>query len=469
VAARTLFVAGLGKGMPTFPYSGRSGFVHGLRRMGLGMPYFICFFLAALTLAFGAPAAAQRSSRYDPIIVLEPDSELLRQSEGMLFVDRELIPAGAGTHELLDGLDSGLGSPRDLLAPMHHLYTDLRRGLQRYLMEYGSLPELEIPAGPALRQGQSGDRVALLRERLGLEPGDAFDADLAAAVKAWQEVHGLGADGIAGAATIASLNLGARHYERIILVNLDRARQLPADEWPRYVLVDAGAARLWLYEDGRAVDTMRTIVGNAGQPTPMMAALVRYAEVNPYWNVPPDFVQNRMAQRIIGEGSSYLRDRRYEVLADWTEAAAPVDPDTIDWQAVAAGSVQPRIRQLPGANNSMGEIKFMMPNELGIYLHDTPDKSLFDKDDRWISNGCIRVQDARRLAAWLFGEMPQAEPRDRMQRVDLENPVPVYVTYLTVETGEDGGIRFRPDPYGRDPRSVEQLFRDEVATMARRG
>jgi murein L,D-transpeptidase YcbB/YkuD len=113
----------------------------------------------------------------------------------------------------------------------------------------------------------------------------------------------------------------------------------------------------------------------------------------------------------------------------------------------------------------MGEIKFMMPNHLGIYLHDTPDKTLFDVDDRWISNGCIRVQDARRLARWLFGEMPHAEPRDRQQRVDLDDPVPVFITYLTAAPGADGEIVFRADPYSRDAPIIARMFGDgdEVA------
>jgi len=269
-------------------------------------------------------------------------------------------------------------------------------------------------------------------------------------VRVYQQAHGIGSDGIAGDATIASLNLGPEHYERLILLNLERVRGLPPDEPGRYILVDVAAAQLWLYEHGRPVDTMRVIVGSAEQPTPMMAATVSYAEVNPYWNVPPDFVQRRIAPRILSEGTGYLRDRRYEVLADWTEEAPAIDPDGVDWSAVANGDTELRLRQLPGANNSMGEIKFMMPNPLGIYLHDTPDKSLFQQEARWISNGCVRVEDARRLAQWMFGEMPHAEPRDRQQRVDLDRPVPVYITYLTAAPGPDGEVRFRGDPYGRD-------------------
>ncbi len=115
------------------------------------------------------------------------------------------------------------------------------------------------------------------------------------------------------------------------------------------------------------------------------------------------------------------------------------------------------MRQLPGPGNSMGDIKFMMPNDYGIYLHDTPDKALFQKEDRWISNGCVRVEDARRLAKWLFGNMPRGSDPDAEERVDLERPVPVYITYMTAGASH-GGVVFRKDPYGRDAALLARYF-----------
>jgi len=108
----------------------------------------------------------------------------------------------------------------------------------------------------------------------------------------------------------------------------------------------------------------------------------------------------------------------------------------------------------------MGKIKFMMPNRFGIYLHDTPDKTVFDKDDRWISNGCIRLQDAPRLAAWLFGAMPKGRDPEVEERVNLPEPVPVFVTYITAEAGADGVV-FRADPYGRDAAVLARYFGEE--------
>ncbi len=350
------------------------------------------------------------------------------------------------------------GAPVDLLKPVHHLYTDLRRALVRYQMEWGGLPVVRIPeSGSVLASGSADRRVPLLRKRLGLGDPDplapsAFDGQLEAKLRAYQVAHGLPADGKAGAATIRSLNLGPKHYEALAVINMERARRLPPPGGPnsrKYILVDAAAAKLTMYEDGRPVDSMKAIVGTDKSPTPMMAALMRYANVNPYWNVPPDLVAKTIAPRVVAEGAQYLGDRRYEVLDTWENDAKVIDPTTVDWKAVAAGKKELRVRQLPGGTNSMGEVKFMLPNHYGIYLHDTPGKDLFAKDERHLSNGCIRLEDARRLARWVFGEVPTASSPDAEQRVDLKEPIPVYITYMTA--GLSGSqLAFRGDAYGRD-------------------
>jgi murein L,D-transpeptidase YcbB/YkuD len=219
-----------------------------------------------------------------------------------------------------------------------------------------------------------------------------------------------------------------------------------------------------MYEEGRLVDRMRAIVGGAGTQTPMMAALIRYANVNPYWNVPVSLNSTLVAPRVLQQGLGYLSERKYEVFADWTENAPLLDPASVDWQAVKDGKLPLRIGRRPGPGNSMGDIKFMMPNDLGIYLHDTPDKSVFAKEERWISNGCVRLEDAHRLANWLFGAMPKGDNPDVETRVNLPQPVPVFVTYLTASAiGDD--VMFRADPYGRDPAVLARYFRKELPLL----
>jgi len=353
------------------------------------------------------------------------------------------------------------GAPVDLMRPVHPLYTELRRALVRYQMDWGGLPKVFVPDnGPVLALGTTDRRALLLRQRLGLGAPDPlapasspFDGRVEQRLKEFQTAHGLPVDGKAGAATLAALNRGADYYQQRILLNMERARRLPAPgtaNAARYILVDAAAARLWMYENGRAVGSMKVVVGTPLSATPMMAALMRYANVNPYWNIPPDLVRKAVAPNVIANSVKYLADKRYEVLDTWEDDAKVIDPSTVDWKAVAAGTQELRVRQLPGGANFMGEIKFMLPNHYGIYLHDTPAKTLFGQDERHLSNGCVRLEDARGLARWVFGDMPEASSPDAEQRVELKQPIPVYITYLTAGIAPDGKLAFAPDTYGRD-------------------
>ncbi|MBA3666758.1 MAG: L,D-transpeptidase family protein [Sphingomonas sp.] len=340
------------------------------------------------------------------------------------------------------------------------MFVDLARGLQQYQATWGRLPQDRIPVGPALKRGSTGKRVTMLRNRFGLSPDGGYDEGLLQNVASYQRVHGLGSgDGIAGKATIASLNNGASYYARRIAINMERAYRLPTTRtFDHYVVVDSGAAEAFLFDRDRPVDSMRVVVGSTKTKTPMMAVIMRSAKANPYWNVPPELIRSLTAKRVREQGLSYFKDFHYEVLSDWTANAQTIDPGTVDWKAIASGKKEPAVlvRQLPGPWNSMGNMKFEMPNDYGIYLHDTPHKELFAQDDRWLSNGCVRLQDYRRFASWVFGQAPQ--PASALeQRFELPRPVPVYMTYLTVAAGANG-VQFRPDPYGFDALAMPQMF-----------
>ena len=237
-------------------------------------------------------------------------------------------------------------------------------------------------------------------------------------------------------------------YERRLLANMARLRALPANPGQRYLLVDVASARLWMYEEGRPIDAMRVVVGKTSQPTPTIAGLIRYAIRKPYWNLPPDLTRAR-AVKVLREGPRVLDRERLEMLSDWTPSARLLDAGEIDWRSVAAGTQKLRMRQLPGPGNMMGEVKFMLPNTLGIYLHDTPDKAVFGRSRRTLSSGCVRLEDAARLGRWLAGggEVPASKILD--ERIDLPAPVPVYIVYLTVMPAASG-IVMQDDPYRRD-------------------
>lgn len=420
---------------------------------------------AALAALLAAPALAQET----PIEPVElPPS--IEQGVDLIYIDPQIKPEIDRRNELLQsfGLEEWAGAPIDLFVPVNDTYTELRRGLMKYRQRWGSLPQIQVPAGTVVMKAGSKDpRVTLLRQRLGLAPGDQFDSALEKRVRDYQAAHGMKPDGVVGNGTIASLNRGSDHYQRLIILNMERARRLPsAADSDRYILVDAGAARLYMYENGKVVDSMNVIVGNAETQTPMMAAELSYIQLNPYWNVPPDLAANLVAKRVLEQGITYLTERDYQVLSDWTDEAELLDPVAVNWQAVADGTVTIRLRRGPGPWNSMGDMKFMIPNAFGIYLHDVPEpeKPMFSSDKRWISNGCIRLEDADRLQKWVFGEKQTAsgEPEER---VDVPDPVPVYITYFTVAPAKDG-VAFRPDRYDRDEKLLARVKLDGAQTAS---
>jgi murein L,D-transpeptidase YcbB/YkuD len=196
-----------------------------------------------------------------------------------------------------------------------------------------------------------------------------------------------------------------------------------------------------------------------------MAGLIRYAVLRPYWNVPPDLVRKTIARQVLRQGVGYLESQNMEVLADGSPDAAVLDPATVDWPAVAAGRAVLRLRQRPGEQNMMGQIKFMFPNRLGVYLHDTPFKALFAGARRAESAGCVRLADAARLAQRLAPEAARqlgaAGPPEH--RVDLPEPIAVYIVYFTAGPDPDG-LHLREDIYGRDAALLAQIDGRSAAT-----
>ncbi|MCJ7421819.1 L,D-transpeptidase family protein [Sphingomicrobium astaxanthinifaciens] len=253
---------------------------------------------------------------------------------------------------------------------------------------------------------------------------------------------------------------------------LARTRALPRRD--RFVLVDVATQRLWMYEGGRPVDSMKVVVGTEEphKRTPLIVSTIHYATHNPYWHVPDTIVRATVGPKIRREGQAYLDRQGYEIVDRWANDARVLKPSEVDWStALQPGNL--KVRQLPGRYNSMGDFKFNFPNATGIYLHDTPMRDYFDKEVRTLSNGCIRLEDARRFAAWLYRgqgvpDLPGTETHDQ-----LPAGVPVFVTYLTAEAIE-GPLTIAHDVYGLDgtPQLTEQVaaatrqaLADEAATF----
>jgi len=344
-------------------------------------------------------------------------------------------------------LSRGVKPSLAALPPQDPRYDALRAALARYrgLAKTG-WAELHPPA--ALRQGDRGEAVRVLRERLAAEaygtalPQGAdlefFDADLAAAVSRFQSSHGLASDGVVGKATLAALDVAASARVRQIELNLERWRSLPRITATTRIEVNAAAASAVLYENGVPDKSMRVIVGTVTHPTPVFRATMTSVLINPPWNVPSSIQRNEIMPKLkrdpgyLARGNYVFRDER--------------------------------LVQLPGPKNALGQLKFEMPNPLDVYMHDTPDRRLFARPQRTLSHGCVRVEDPRDLArrlidsnAWPETAIDQAIASGETQRVPLKQAIPVYVLYWTAFADPDGMVEFRDDIYGRDQRLAAAL------------
>jgi murein L,D-transpeptidase YcbB/YkuD len=232
-----------------------------------------------------------------------------------------------------------------------------------------------------------------------------------------------------------------------LLANLDRVRSLPSKG--RFLLVDSGSSMLTLYENGQPVDSMKVITGTNELPTPMIASVMYYITYNPYWHAPDHLVRKTIAPNVLRLGLGYFRSHGYDVIDEWSEHPSVIDPKSIDWKAAAAGTLHLKIRQAPGPLNSMGILKFPFPNPQDIYLHDTPDHAKFALANRNLSNGCVRVEDAKRLGRWLLGQDPVSPGSDAELRVQTPQGMPIYLTYITAQV-KDGKLTYLPDIYGWD-------------------
>ena len=229
----------------------------------------------------------------------------------------------------------------------------------------------------------------------------------------------------------------ARFYPALGPIEGSIAPQLYVDSLPnaqiptqgRYLLVDAASARLYMIEDGRVKDSMRVIVGKPETPTPALKDLIYYETLNPYWHVTPELARSLIAPNVLKQGPEYLTQHGYQVVTAFSNDAQVVPPDSVDWKAVAAGTAQVFVRQRPGPANSLGQFKFDLPNGNGIYLHDTPKKELFASDQRSLSHGCVRLEDAQRLARWLLGKEPPVAAAAE-ENILFPQPVPITISYL---------------------------------------
>ncbi len=367
------------------------------------------------------------------------------------------------------------------LGPRHDGYRALQQSLPRYraIQRKGGWPI--IAAGPKLQPGDCGPRVEQLQQRLAVSGDDrspsragnpCYDADLTAAVSRFQRRHGLVADGVAGERTLAALNVPVETRILQIQLSLERWRWMPADMGSRYLLVNIPGFQMEVVENGRLVRTMRTIVGRKRRPTPVLASRITYLELNPYWHVPPKIAREDLLPKIKAN-PDFLARQDFRVFDGWAPGARELNPASIDWSAVSTDNFPYRLRQEPAGRNALGRVKFMFANEMSVYIHDTPAKGLFRKSSRSFSSGCVRVEDPLALTShllvrqdWDEERLAQALDSNQRQVVVLDEPIPVYLVYLTAWVGPDGANHFREDIYGHDRMLANTLVQRAAARMA---
>jgi L,D-transpeptidase YcbB len=355
------------------------------------------------------------------------------------------------------------------------------REYQRLLSEKKKLErEMDVTSSSqsiplrTLKLGSSGDSVILLRQRLtALGYGDngakpKFDKDLKATVIKFQKANGLNVDGVAGAGTIGRLNQGVKQKMIKVLVNLERERWLNFARGPRNVFVNLASYTVYLIDDGRATFQTRAVVGKRREfKTPEFNDEMTHMVINPTWYVPRS-IAGKEYLPIIRKDPSFLA-RRNMVMS--TSNGKAVNPASVDLSKYTANTFPYSIRQRPDPQNALGRVKFMLPNRFNIYLHDTPSKNLFNRDVRAFSHGCVRLQKPFEFAYRLL-EKQTANPKTafntwlktgKEKYVNLEKPVPVYISYRTVYYGNATKPTYYPDIYGRDKKVFNALSKAGVS------
>lgn len=353
------------------------------------------------------------------------------------------------------------------LEPQVEEYRKLKQALKRYreLAAKGGWPMLP-QAAIRLKPGVKSDMVPLLRQRLmaqeefpSSEPMNStrYDPALAQAMRAFQERHGLKNDGVIGTGTIAVLNVPVEQRIQSIIATLERWRWMPRDLGIRHVLVNLPEFGLQLFDQGQVVWRTRIIDGEKKHPSPSISAEIIQVKANPEWFVPNKIAIKEMIPEL-QKNPDYLRDNGYKLYL--REGRVEVNPRSVNWnEPFTIRGFPYLIKQDLGDDNALGRVKLVMPNKHAIYLHDTPYKTLFDKEVRTLSHGCIRVQNPETLAGYLLDKVDPEQGKRRVLQemnqgvtvdIDLPEKVPVYLAYFTARADASGEVRFLQDIYGRD-------------------
>ena len=429
---------------------------------------------AQLLMQASAPTPAQ-SAAFDIALTRTYITALLQLRRGKVDPSRldfhwNFDPVGVDPREDVNNFFAALDDHDVARAfaqapPQEAVYRGMREALARLrqVRDAGGWPK--IAEGQSLKPGMDGVAVAQLRARLVaggyLEPHKSkrndYDDKVIAAVKKYQVEQYLGADGVAGATTLAALNVPVEARIDQVRVNMERARWLLYKLQGTFVVVDIAGYKVALYRDGQPIWRSRVQVGKPFRSTPVFQSEITYITFNPTWTVPPTILVKDMLPKI-QQNPDYLAANRIRVL---DRAGNVIDPSGVDWYN-ARGLT---LRQDAGPTNSLGQVVIRFPNDYAIYLHDTPHRELFAKSVRATSSGCIRVENPLQLVELLFNDpvrwnsegIQKQLANGRTENIRLPVKVPVLLAYWTVDLSNEGRVTFKPDVYGYDTPVLQQL------------
>ncbi|MBO6539226.1 MAG: L,D-transpeptidase family protein [Rhizobiaceae bacterium] len=317
-----------------------------------------------------------------------------------------------------------------------------------------------VPATKRLKLGVIEPEVELLRRRLmisgdlstGAGMSQSFDTYVDAAVKRFQARHGLPSDGVMGPHSYAAMNVSAPIRLAQLRTNLERLRSMSGDLGQRFVMVNIPAAQIEAVENGRVILRHTAVVGKVDRQTPILNSKINEVIINPFWNAPESIIRKDIIP-LMRDDPNYLTDNNIRLI---NSSGDEVDPMTVDWSTDEAAKL--RFRQDPGKINAMASVKINFPNPHAVYMHDTPQQSLFNDIDRFFSSGCVRVQNVRDLVTWLLRDTDGWDRRRFEQTIKtgestpvaLNAAVPVYFTYVSAWSTSDAVVHFRDDIYAQD-------------------
>lgn len=374
----------------------------------------------------------------------------------------------------VDGIEAvlmagSLAKALDDLRPAHAAYRNLKFALSTYRRIQADGGWELLPTGPSLKIGMTDERVLALRKRLNISgdlqdapiESNIFDEQVEKAVKHFQRRHRLTVDGAVGKNTLEALNIPVETRIDQIRVNLDRARWVLHAISGNFVLVDIAGFEAYFFRGDNRVWESRVQVGTPYRRTPVFRSEIKYLVFNPTWTVPPGILRKDILPAV-KKNPNYLHERNINVI---DHQGNIIDREAIDWSQYPEKRFPYMLRQDPGPGNALGLIKIMFPNQNLVYLHDTPSKSLFEREERTFSSGCIRVEKPFELAELLL-DNPTKWSQEVIQTIiaskktttiNLPVHIPVLLLYWTVALEQDGTIHFKKDPYKRDTKVLEGL------------